>query len=132
MSGLEKQRIEVLPGQYTVHRFAAGKSVPEIVTRQVFYWIGQTNEELSIVCGSDIDLSAQQQSGGWAVLKVVGPLEHSMVGVLAGISAALSGANISLFALSTFDTDYVLVQSERLARATQCLREAGHRIMKLD
>jgi len=66
--------------------------------------------------------------GPWRALKVEGPLDFSLTGILAGLSAALSNANISLFAISTFDTDYMLVREETLDAAIQALRGAGYRV----
>jgi hypothetical protein len=62
------------------------------------------------------------------MLQVAGPLEFSMTGVLAAIAAPLADAGVSIFAISTYDTDYVLVKEEMLAKAVGALRAAGHRV----
>ncbi|MBV1906163.1 MAG: ACT domain-containing protein [Pseudomonadales bacterium] len=120
--------IQLLPGEFSVHRLAPGQNVPEVVLNSAYYWIGKTDEELSIVCESGIHVESQQLSEGWSCLKIVGPLHHSLVGVLAGISAILRDAEISIFALSTFDTDYILVGSDKLAEAKAALTIAGYDI----
>ena len=65
---------------------------------------------------------------GWRALKVQGPLAFSMVGVLAELSSLLAGAGVSIFVLSTFDTDYLLVKEEKLEAAVRALIEAGHQV----
>lgn len=65
---------------------------------------------------------------GWRCLKVSGPLDFGLTGILASLAAPLAAAKIPIFAISTFDTDYVMVKAEHLARALEVLRAAGHRI----
>jgi hypothetical protein len=91
-----------------------------------FFSVTRTDEELSIVCSSATALDSGKAEGGWSCIKVLGPLDFSLTGILAGISAVLAGTGISLFALSTFDTDYVLVRSERLTAARTELQRAGY------
>lgn len=121
-------KIVQIDGEYCVHRLSPSSKVPTDVTNSAFYWLGKTDEELSIVCRSDLSVPSQQQSEKWSCLKIVGPLEHSMVGVLAGISAVLCEASISIFALSTFDTDYLLVKTDQLIQAKSALQKAGYDI----
>jgi len=63
---------------------------------------------------------------GWSCIKVLGPLDFSLTGILADISAVLAKASVSIFAISTFDTDYVLVKSEKLPVARNALQKAGY------
>ena len=70
-----------------------------------------------------------EREGGWRVLKLEGPFEFSEVGVLASVLVPLAEENISIFAVSTFDTDYVLVKEERLERAVAALRERSHEVL---
>ncbi|PSN20375.1 ACT domain-containing protein [filamentous cyanobacterium CCP5] len=99
-------------------------------------WIGNhglrsatwTADELSVVCGAaqvPKDVIAEE---GWRSLQVEGPLDFSLTGILLAIAAPLAAANISLFALSTFDTDYVLVKEADLNAAVSALKRAGHQI----
>lgn len=95
-------------------------------------FVSRTDEELSIVCRTDkteqADLIPTQdvpQSQGWAAIKVLGPIDFSVVGLLAAMSEALANADISLFALSTFDTDYVLVPAGSADHALTALQQAG-------
>ena len=88
-----------------------------------------SDEELSIVCEATIDLYALQSETDWRVLKIVGPLNFSLTGILAAIAELLAAAKISIFALSTFDTDYILVRDEDLEKAQEVLHHAGHRFI---
>lgn len=69
---------------------------------------------------------------GWRCLKLVGPLDLNLTGVLASVLQPLADADVSIFALSTFDTDYVLVRGAQLEKATAALREAGHHVASGD
>ncbi|MBN1372589.1 MAG: ACT domain-containing protein, partial [Anaerolineaceae bacterium] len=66
--------------------------------------------------------------GGWRALKVLGPLDFSLTGILAGLASTLAAAGVSIFALSTFDTDYIMVKESSLGTAIEALREQGHTI----
>jgi hypothetical protein len=120
--------LEVLDKEFTIHRLEPNKLVPEEVLASTFVWLGRTDEELSVVCASGIAVPSAKQNSGWSCLRVVGPIDFSLTGVLAGISSVLAAVNISIFALSTFDTDYILVKSADLATAQAELRKAGYRV----
>jgi len=117
---------EVLDAGFTVHRLEPGASPPQAVLSSRFYALTKTEYELSIVCASDIDVGSERAETGWSCLKVLGPLDFSLTGVLAGLTTALANAGISVFALSTYDTDYMLVKTASLARAVQTLQAAGY------
>ena len=121
----KKPVIEVLENEFTIHRFQPSQPLPPAVMESSFYWVGKTDEEFSVVCDSEIDLRGAERNAGWSCLKVVGPIDFSVVGLLAEISATLASAEIGIFALSTFDTDYILVKSEQLEKAKRALGEAG-------
>ena len=91
-----------------------------------FSSITRTDEEITVVCSSVIDLKAEHTEPGWSVLKVIGPLDFSLTGILADISRILSDTGISLFALSTWDTDYILIKSCDREGAIRALTNAGH------
>ena len=90
--------------------------------------ITRTPDEISIVCAEACVPPGVTAEKGWRALKVAGPLDFSLTGVLAALAAPLAEAKISIFALSTFDTDYLLVKEAALAPALQTLRSAGHHI----
>ena len=125
---MKQLTLEVLDGEYTIHKFSPEKSVPVEVLRSSFLSITKTAEELSIVCDAAIDLEAEKEEHGWSCLKVLGPLDFSLTGILAKLSTVLAEAEISLFAVSTYDTDYILVKSEKLAEAVRVLSVFGYTV----
>lgn len=97
-----------------------------LVVRAPFFSMTCTPEELSIVCLDSIVPNEVQCERGWRALRVNGPLDMALTGVLSSLLLPLAEAGISIFALSTYDTDYVLVRQERLAEAVQALTAAGY------
>jgi hypothetical protein len=91
-----------------------------------FVAITRTPGELSIVCRADLVPAAVKQETGWRALGIVGPLDFGLTGVLAAVLTPLAQAGVSIFAVSTYDTDYVLVRESKLSAAVQALRAAGH------
>lgn len=127
MENTRPLQLEVLPGRLAIHRFDPAEPVPEAVLASPFFNVCRTGEELSIVCGEDVVLKSPQSEAGWSGIKVIGPLDFSLTGILAHLAGLLAGAGISLFAFSTFDTDYLLVKTERLALAVEALKKGGCR-----
>ncbi len=119
-------RIFVLPAEYCVCRLAPGASLPDPgADAGVFHCVTRTLEETSLVCATaDAPAGARVQSA-FSLLQVVGPLAFEEVGILARLTTALARADVSVFAISTFDTDYLLVQQPRLPQACRALRAAG-------
>jgi hypothetical protein len=128
--------LSVLPKFFAVCKLAAGSAVPEWATRGEFFSITSTNEELSIIAEKELipeDLREEASAkAAWRVLKVHGPFEWSAVGVLAALVSPLAEAGVSVFTISTFDTDYLLVRREQLQAAEAALRRAGHKIHELE
>jgi hypothetical protein len=124
-----KLTFTTLKGNYSIHRFAPDAIVPDTIQESRFYSVSRTDEELSIVCEATIDLHALQSNTGWRILKIVGPLDFSLTGVLAAVSKLLADREIPIFAVSTFDTDYILVRGTKLVEAKRVIAEAGHRII---
>jgi hypothetical protein len=82
-----------------------------------------------VVCSEDgLPSECLAAERGWRALEVAGPLDFSLVGILAALTSSLAAANISLFAISTFDTDYLLVKADTLESAIMALENAGHSI----
>jgi hypothetical protein len=100
--------------------------------RDGFFSITRTGEELSVVCREVLVPEGIRAERGWRAIRVAGVLDLSQVGVLASLAVPLAGAGISLFALSTFDTDYLLVKEQDLGRAVEVLVAAGHAVHGLD
>jgi len=93
-----------------------------------FYSVTHTDEELSVVCEFDAVPPGIRREGPWACLEVEGPLDFSLTGILAGLATPLAGANISIFAVSTYRTDFILVPASELLQATKTLRDCGYTI----
>ncbi len=122
--------LTIMDGGFAIHRLLPDASLPKSVLKSDFFVVARTEDELSVVVSDRIPVESPRSEGGWAGLKVEGPLDFAQVGILAGISAALAAAGIPLFAVSTFDTDYVLVKQDRLAQARKALTAAGYRVRK--
>ena len=86
----------------------------------------RTEDELSLVLPDSVEIESDRSDPGWACFKVEGPLEFGLVGILAGIASALAEAQIPIFALSTFDTDYILVKREQVEAAKEALTSVGY------
>lgn len=118
--------LSVLSPRLAVCRLDPRASLATLPFPAEFFSITRTGDELSIVCDeSDVPDGAVVEPG-WRALKVEGPLDFSLTGILAGLAGALAGAGISLFAISTYDTDYVLVRGASLPEAVSALRSAGY------
>jgi hypothetical protein len=120
--------MELLPGRFAICRLDPRRPVPTWATRGGFHSITRTAEELSIVCLQKNLPARQQAQRGWRLFRVKGPLEFSLTGILASLTAPLAAAGISIFSISTYDTDYLLVKSATLKVALVALRKAGHHI----
>ena len=125
---MAKPVLKVLDGEFAIHRFAPDRPIPEAVFSSSVYWIARTDDELSVVCDAAIKLTGGEKNTGWACLKVIGPIKLTETGVLAGLSAVLASARISIFALSTFDTDYILLPFGLLEGAIEALVDSGYRV----
>lgn len=92
-----------------------------------FCFTGSTNEEFSLVCPTEmVPANTTERDDGWRAFRIVGVLDFSLIGILAGISSVLAENKIGLFAVSTFNTDYILTKEEHFERALDVLRNAGY------
>ncbi len=121
-----KLSLTVLKDNLTIHGFPASHTIPHQIYESEFYSISKTKDELSIICSSSILLDSEKSEDGWSGIKVEGPLDFSLTGILANISSVLADAKISIFAISTFDTDYILVKTKKLSLAINALQASGH------
>ena len=119
-----KLTLSVLGGEYAIHRFPPESDIPALMGN--FLSITRTEDELSIVCDAELPLKSEKSESGWACIKVLGPLDFGLTGILAKIASVLAEAEISIFAISTYDTDYILVKRESLAIAKDILSETGY------
>jgi hypothetical protein len=128
---VRKLTVHVRPGGYVVLRLAADAPVPAPLLDAPggLVSVTRTHDELSVVCPAEAAVPADQAETGWRLLTVRGPFEFTLTGIMAALSGALAAAGVPLFALSTFDTDHLLVKDDDLARAVIALREAGHEVV---
>jgi uncharacterized protein len=123
-----------LAGGYAIVRLAPTSAVPDWATQGEFTSITRSVDELSIVCAadnlpSDIHFPHGQVSLKWICLKLEGPFPFSQTGVLLSFIEPLSSSGIPIFAISTFDTDCVLIQEEHSAKALELLAGASHEMI---
>jgi len=120
----------LLPQRMAVSKIHPQLKIPDWVEGDHFVSITYTQDELSIVCEENSVPSEVIAERGWRVFKVQGPLAFSMIGVIANICSALAAAGVSVFVLSTFDTDYILVKEDVLSRAMDTLRNSDYEVME--
>lgn len=125
-------KLRRLKGRYSIYKFGPDAEVPESVYRSSFYSISKTDEELSIVAEEGLKIPNAKQESAWSVIKVEGPLDFSLTGVLASIANPLAEDKISIFAISTFDTDYILVKVENLDNAVKSLESKGFQFTEIN
>jgi hypothetical protein len=121
--------LTLLPDIFAVCKLDAGETVPPWATTGGFFSITRTAEELSVVCLQSLVPDGVRCERNWRCLQLAGPIPFSMVGVLASLVTPLAEAGISVFVVSTYDTDYLLVDQNDLERAMASLRAAGHTVM---
>lgn len=116
--------LKVLPYDLTVCKT---ESVSDIDFSSDFFFAGKTDEEISLVCKTeDAPEKTTEREDGWRCFRIEGQLDFSLTGILSRISAVLADAGIGIFAVSTYNTDYVLVKARDLDRSVSSLKEAGY------
>ncbi|MBQ6222878.1 MAG: ACT domain-containing protein [Solobacterium sp.] len=119
--------LEKLPYNLTVCK------VPEISSLDLekeFYFIGKTDEEISLVCRTeDTPSDTTEREDGWKGFRIRGILDFSLIGILSKLSGILAENKIGIFAVSTYNTDYILVKAGDYHRASEVLEQAGYRIV---
>jgi hypothetical protein len=123
-----KLKFRWLTGAYAIVRLAPDAVVPDWATKGEFTSITRTADELSVVCRADNLPRNVESPQYWICLKLEGPFPFSQTGVLLSFIEPLSQKDIPIFAISTYETDYVLIPEE-FARAVDMLREAGHELV---
>lgn len=130
---VRRLKLKLLPGRFAVCRLEAGASLPPWAHGEGFSSVTQTAAELSIVCREErVPAAGVRCETGWRVFEVEGPLPFEATGVLASIAAPLAAAEIPIFAISTFDTDYLLVKEADRSRAAGALTACGHTTEQAD
>ena len=122
--------LELVAGRYAVCRLGAGEPLPAWAGGGPFVSVTRTDAELSVVCPEEAVPAAVVAERAWRCLRVVGPLGFGMTGILASLSGPLASSGVSIFVVSTYETDYLLVQERDLERAVDALTRAGHRVAR--
>ncbi|HTX72060.1 MAG TPA: ACT domain-containing protein [Rectinemataceae bacterium] len=122
-----------VPGEYSICRLDADAESPPWANRG-FVSITRTEDELSIVClssllPSDGSVPGLAREDGWGMIKVLGPLDFGLTGVISSIAAPLADHRVSIFSISTYDTDYFLVKQEKMDLALGLLRSYGFELL---
>lgn len=120
--------LSLLEGTFAICRLEPDAEQPAWAITDPFYSITRTPEELSVICLEAAVPPDVRAERGWRCFKAEGPLDFSLTGVLASLTAPLARASVTIFVVSTFDTDYLLVRERDLEKAVLALTEAGHRI----
>ena len=118
------------PRLFSVVRLAPDAPIPFWATEAPFFSITRTHDELSIVAEELLVPADVNSQPGWSMLKFHGPFPFSETGILSSVLAPLASAKISIFAVSTFDTDYLLVPSTSLEAAVATLEQSGHKLLR--
>lgn len=122
--------MSLLPERFGVCRLNKDELIPPWAKNSDFYSITKTMDELSIVCPQTAIPGDVKCEKDWRALKVEGPLDFSLIGILSSISTILARQGISIFAISTYDTDYILVKEKDLVNAIKALADEGYEIIK--
>jgi len=118
----------VLDGDYCVYRLDPSAAVPSPPAGAGLFSVTRTSEELSVVAPAGSEPEGTEAEGPFAAMRVAGELPFTLTGILAGLCAAIAGAGVPVFAISTFDTDYLLVPRHGLEAAAGAIETAGHRV----
>ena len=117
----------LLPGLYTLARLAPDADIPAwALAAQGFVSISRSVDELSVVCASGLVPEGVHADRGWRCVRLKGPFAFDQVGVLASFAVPLAQKGVGIFAISTFDTDYILFKEHQLSNAIEALQAAGH------
>jgi uncharacterized protein len=122
-------RLALLDGELGIARLGPDDPVPAWGGQGPVCSTTRTGQELSVLCAAGAIPEGVRAERGWRCLRVAGRLDFSLTGVLASIAGPLAAAGVSIFALSTYDTDYVLVAARSLDVAVEALRRAGHEVV---
>ncbi len=124
-----KPKLRFITGRYAICRLDSATPVPTWAVQGGFFSVTRTDDELSIVCEESLAPEEVLCVRGYSAIKVLGPLDFSLKGILSSISAVLAEAGVSIFALSTYDTDYILMRESDKECAAQALIDAGYIIL---
>lgn len=123
-------KLKQITGDYTVCRLSGLLELTEEIQSSPFWFFGKTDEEFSLVC--DTSLAPEnpvEREDGFRAFRIEGVLDFSLIGILSKLSTVLADQGIGIFAVSTFQTDYILVKKESYHKAMKALQESGYTII---
>jgi hypothetical protein len=120
----------ILRNLFAVCRLQADENIPRWALSGSFCSLTRTLDELSIVCPQELVPEEVEAVRGWKSLKVEGKLDFNLVGILSSLTSSLAEVGISIFTISTYDTDYLFVKERDLDRGVAALRKAGHYVCR--
>ena len=129
---LKTRSLKLLADRMAVCRLDPVSAVPDWIDRSAFYSVTRTEEELTIVCAEAHVAQGTVSETGWRCFKVEGPLDFSEIGIIFSLTQPLAQNRVSVFVISTFDTDYFMVKEKDLAKAIDVLTTAGHQVVTDD
>ncbi len=122
-------KLKILDNKLKIVKLEPNEIVSEIVYKQEFYSITKTDEELSIVVNEDVNILSNVVEYNWKAIKIVGTLDFALIGILSKISNILAQAKISIYAISTYNTDYILVKADKLEKAIKVLEQNEYKFI---
>lgn len=122
--------LSLLPGRLAVCRLDPKAAIPDWATATPFFSISRNADELSIVCPEGQVPPEVRAAPGWRAIKLEGPFDFDLTGIVLSVAGPLAKADVTIFALSTYDTDYVLVRESQLEQALNALSGAGHLVRR--
>ena len=122
-------QLSLLPDVLAVCRLEPSDPIPDWATRTGFFSVSRTTDQLSIVCANSEVGDDVRASRGWRAIKIEGPLDLDLVGILVSVAVPLAHAGIGILPIGTFDTDYILVRDRQLQQAIKALRATGFHIV---
>jgi hypothetical protein len=126
---LNNLTIQILPEQYAILHISSDENIPAWVLNGKYWSITRSESEISIVCQQDVVPTGFKGEFNWKVFKVHNPLTFEMAGILASLANPLADAGISIFAISSYETDYLMLKEVNLEKAVEVLSKAGHIII---
>lgn len=121
-------KLKLFAEEYAVCRLNNDSKIPTWIDKKNFYSITKTEDELSIVCSNNNIPSDVKSEKEWRILKILGPLDFSLIGILSKLSGLLAENKISIFAISTYDTDYILIKEKDIKNACKILNCNGYEV----
>ncbi len=124
-------KLTILNKKYSIYKFLNQSVLPDWIYSSDFYSITGTKDELSVVAVQNDSISENVKCNkNWRILKIEGPLDFSLTGIIASITCILKKENIPVFIISTYDTDYILVKQKNLNNSIKALRKKGYSVSK--